>query len=149
VFLPESDVPFTTAAPAQPKRPPVGGSETLLVVEDDAYLRRLVVRRLVASGYRVLEASSGNEAIESAEGTIDLLLTDVVMPGMTGVETAAALRKKWPTLRLLFMSGYSPDAAVRDGRGLDGPLLQKPFTMSDLLEHVRRALDVGQHDKSA
>jgi two-component system cell cycle sensor histidine kinase/response regulator CckA len=143
VFLPESDAVGTAAPPAKTKQP-VGGNETLLVVEDDASLRRLVARRLVASGYRVLEAGNGNEAIQCAEANahaIDLLLTDLVMPGMSGRETADALRAKLPALRVLFMSGYGPDAAVRDGHGLNGPLLQKPFTMSHLFEHVRRVLD--------
>jgi two-component system cell cycle sensor histidine kinase/response regulator CckA len=143
VFLPESNV-GGAVVPVPERKKAVGGSETVLVVEDDASLRRLVVRRLEGSGYRVLEAGSGNEAIQRAQanaGAIDLLLTDLVMPGMNGRETADALLVKWPTLRLLFMSGYSPDAALRDDQGLGGALLQKPFTMTDLLEQVRRALD--------
>ena len=145
VFLPESD----SVAGTQPAAPPItdsdlDGSETVLLVEDDVYLRRLVARRLAGSGYRVLEAGSGSEALACAEkvdGVIDLLLTDLVMPGMSGRETAIALREKLPALRLLFMSGYSPDAATREANGLGGPLLQKPFTMSELLEIVRKALD--------
>jgi two-component system cell cycle sensor histidine kinase/response regulator CckA len=144
VFLPGSDAVVGEAPSRARVRGQDGGSETVLLVEDDVSLRRLVARRLTSGGYRVLEAGSGGEAIQRPEvdaGTIDLLLTDLVMPGMSGREAASVLCARCPGLRVLFMSGYSPDAALRDDHGLDGPLIQKPFTMSELLAQVRRVLD--------
>jgi two-component system cell cycle sensor histidine kinase/response regulator CckA len=152
VFLPESGAAVGPATTPPGTKRLVGGHETLLLVEDDASLRWLLARWLASSGYRVLEAGGGTEALACAAANdfaIDLLLTDMVMPGMSGRETANALRARLPALRLLFMSGYSPDATLRDEHELGGRLLQKPFTMSELLEHVRRALDGDQADDDA
>ena len=118
-----------------------GGSETILLAEDDAGLRELAARTLREAGYRVLEASDGFDAqalaVEHGDG-VDMLLTDVVMPKRSGRELAAELRRARPSLPVLFMSGYTD--AVPQGVGSD-PLLSKPFTPEELRLATRRLLD--------
>jgi signal transduction histidine kinase/CheY-like chemotaxis protein len=118
-----------------------GGSETILLAEDDAGLRELAARTLREAGYRVLEASDGFDAqalaVEHGE-SVDMLLTDVVMPKRSGRELAAELRRARPSLPVLFMSGYTD--AVPQGAGSD-PLLSKPFTPEELRLATRRLLD--------
>lgn len=113
---------------------------TILVVEDDEAVRGLAAGVLKRHGYRVLQASGPAEALSfhrDAIGTIDLLLTDIVMPGLSGRALAERLVAEHPRLRVVYMSGYF---------GADGPLepddlfLQKPFSAGDLLDHVSRAL---------
>jgi two-component system cell cycle sensor histidine kinase/response regulator CckA len=121
------------------------GSETILLVEDEAQIRQVARQILSRYGYRVIDAGSGNEALELAErhgGALHLLLTDVVMPHMSGPELAARLLKVRPTLKVLFMSGYTDDAIVRHGV-LEGDVafLQKPFTPAILTGRVREVLD--------
>ncbi|MBT9587023.1 PAS domain S-box protein [bacterium] len=121
------------------------GPETLLVVEDDESLRRLMARVLVSAGYTLLVARDGSEAQQVAAEhphAIDLLLTDVVMPGMPGREVAEALLATRPHMKVLFMSGYTADAVVR--LGIDqGAIhfIQKPFSLVDLKRKVRSLLD--------
>ncbi len=121
------------------------GHETVLVVEDDATVRHVAVRALRAAGYTVLEASGGRQALELARGpgtSIDLMLADVVMPGMMGPEVAKQVAKIQPALRVLFMSGYARDSMGRHAALDDGTrLLAKPFTSDALLARVREALD--------
>jgi PAS domain S-box-containing protein len=121
------------------------GRETVLVVEDDAPVRVLTIRSLRKSGYRVLAASSGREALEVAAheaGPIDLLITDLVMPGMGGREVARLLGAERPALRILFVSGYTRDSLTVEGvAGDGGSFLPKPFTPLQLFETVRRILD--------
>jgi two-component system cell cycle sensor histidine kinase/response regulator CckA len=121
--------------------------ETLLVVEDEEGVRELVRRVLTRHGYEVLEARHGRDALVEAERheKIDLLLTDVVMPEMSGVALAAALRRRRPDLRVLYMSGYTEDEIVRRGDVGEGglPLLQKPFTGDQLARLVRQSLDAA------
>ncbi len=121
-------------------------TETILVAEDSEALRRLILEVLKGYGYRVLEASNGEEAIEVAEqykGTIHLLLTDVVMPRISGKELAKRLKSVNPMLRVLYMSGYTDDIVVQKGiLKRDAVFLQKPFTKKDLLRKVREALNV-------
>ena len=123
------------------------GSETILLVEDEAAVRGLAPRILEKQGYRVLSAQHGREAMDIASnetGKIDLVLTDVVMPGMNGrglVERLAGIR---PTMKSLYMSGYTDDDIIR--RGFIEPsksFLQKPFTSEALLQTVRKVLDEG------
>jgi CheY-like chemotaxis protein len=121
------------------------GEETVLVVEDEPELRRLAVQALEWRGYRVLPAGGGSEALEVARDLRrrpDLLVTDVVMPGMSGVELAERLRKRWRTLPVLFVSGHLGQEALQDDP-LGGPadLLVKPFTPDELGRRVRQALD--------
>jgi len=122
-----------------------GGSETILVVEDDDSLRLLTARILEGNGYVTLQAEDGRQAIELAKsysGPIDLLLTDVVMPGLGGAELAALISAFRPELKLLYVSGYPNDLIAYHG-ALEPPvsLLEKPFTTRDLLRRVRSVLN--------
>jgi CheY-like chemotaxis protein len=121
------------------------GTETILLVEDDEAVRSVARRALVRFGYHVLSASRGPEALEVAashKGTIDLLLTDIMMPGMNGVEVAAAVSRLRPGLLVFFMSGYADQDLVRQGLLEPGThFLQKPFTPQELAERIRRILD--------
>lgn len=147
LFFPREEGAVETSRSERPAAIP-GAGETVLVVEDEAALRRLVVRILKQGGYLVHEADNSREAIilvsEGLTGRIDLLLTDVVMPQGSGTELAARLVQQRPELRVLFMSGYT-DRAFTFARRLENPdaLLQKPFGMTELLARVRRAL----HDR--
>jgi two-component system cell cycle sensor histidine kinase/response regulator CckA len=119
-------------------------SETVLVVEDEESLRGLVTRLLRAHGYKVLEAGSAEAALQLVdryEGQIDLLLTDVIMPITSGGELATLLRAKRPNLKVLFMSGYSPELVVQQGAVKpEMHVIEKPFTRNGLLAQVRAAL---------
>ncbi|GMV40288.1 MAG: hypothetical protein AMXMBFR64_20040 [Myxococcales bacterium] len=131
-----------TAPPAQ-----VGGSETILVVEDDAAVRELTAEVLRAAGYNVLVAASGDEAQPAAEahdGDIHLLLTDVVLPGLGGTALAAHLTEARPGIKVLFMSGYSDMTVIHDAVAADAVrLIPKPFTVTQLAQTVRATLDGG------
>jgi signal transduction histidine kinase/ActR/RegA family two-component response regulator len=122
-----------------------GGSETILVVEDDEALRGLAQRILRSAGYLVLEASNANMAIEVGtmyEGEIHLLLTDVVMPQQNGRTVGARLTALRPSLRVLFMSGYNDEDVLRRGVSTaKSQFLQKPFTPEQLMRRVREVLD--------
>lgn len=122
-----------------------GGSETILLAEDDDRVRRLALQILEAQGYQVLEASNGEEAIQLCNrhfGDIRLLLTDVMMSGMSGKALSEHLRRLRPSIKVLFMSGYSADMIglqiIRAGRS---PFLQKPFSTAQLVCKVREVLD--------
>src|SRR5439155_17662535 len=118
-----------------------GGSETVLVVEDEPQVRRLIQRLLGENGYTVLAAGDGEEALEVARthaGAIQLLLTDVVLPRMSGREVARRLDTHRPGLPVLYMSGHTEDAIVERGvlePGLD--FLPKPYTAPEVLRRVR------------
>jgi two-component system, cell cycle sensor histidine kinase and response regulator CckA len=122
-----------------------GGTEIVLVVEDDDAARGLWQETLEALGYRVLTASNGEEALVAAltcSGHIDLLLTDVVMPRTGGRELAERLTQMRPGLRVVFMSGYTADTMLRQGiEDNGGPFLQKPFTAQQLAKKIRDTLD--------
>jgi len=146
VYLPRASAgaqvhghPMTTSAPVEQS------DVTVLLVEDEPSVRDFTKRLLEKSGYLVLEASSGPEAEDlftSSGGAIDLLLTDMIMPGYGGLELLTRLQMKMPELRVLFMSGYTERTAAHKAgidRGL--PFLQKPFTAADLRQRVREALD--------
>jgi two-component system, cell cycle sensor histidine kinase and response regulator CckA len=120
----------------------------VLVVEDQAEARSVIRETLRRRGYRVIEATNGNDALMKArehEGTIHLLLTDVVMPGMSGRRVADLLRSERPDLRVIYMSGYTDDAIVHHGI-LDSGLMfvQKPFTADVLLRKIREVLDAPE-----
>lgn len=121
------------------------GWETVLVVEDEEPLRRLTRRILESRGYTVLDAANGNEAIQllaSAPCRVDLLLTDVVMPGMSGRELVERLLPVYPWLRVLFMSGYTEDMMLQHRVAELGiTVVEKPFTRDDLALAVRNTLD--------
>jgi two-component system, cell cycle sensor histidine kinase and response regulator CckA len=123
----------------------VHGTETILLVEDEEMLRKLAHQTLTMCGYQVLDAASGDEALSLSkqhEGSIPLLLTDVIMPGMSGREVATRLLENRPELRVLFMSGYTDDAIVHQGV-LDesANFIQKPFNLDSLVKKVREVLD--------
>ena len=125
------------------------GTETILLVENAEPLRALAKEFLKGSGYAVLEAENGKEAIRIANafgGPIDLLLTDVIMPEMGGKKLAEQLKSVRPTTKVLFMSGYSDDSIAQSGiRVLEMVFLEKPFTREVLLRKVRRILDEAPH----
>jgi len=143
VYLPATgDAPAERPAPAPPSE--LRGGETVLLVEDEDQVRSLAAAILRKYGYRVLEAREGAEAIARAggDGPVDLLLTDVVMPGMGGAVLAEKLLALRPSMRVLFMSGYTDDAIVRHGILEAGvAFLQKPFVPEVLARRVREALD--------
>lgn len=140
----EASVPEAPAARTV-LSPPAGGSETILVVEDSEMLRPLVGTILQAAGYTVLLAADGVEALDLAvahDGPIDLVLTDVVMPRMSGGELAIELERRWPGVRILFTSGYPADTVVRHGIAeARVAFVQKPYVAGDLLRQVRAMLD--------
>jgi CheY-like chemotaxis protein len=121
------------------------GTETVLVAEDEPGVRAPVRRILAAHGYRVLEAENGAAALRIAEGhkgAIDVLLTDVVMPGMNGGELAQRMRRLRTGIRVVFMSGYSSEAVATHGVLSPGSaFLQKPFSVEELVDRLRDALD--------
>jgi two-component system cell cycle sensor histidine kinase/response regulator CckA len=122
------------------------GKEIVLVVEDEAAVRVLAVRVLRKQGYTVLEAVNGAEAIRVAKAyapeAIDLLVTDVVMPHMGGKAVAAQIATLYPSLKVLFISGYTDGAIVDQGRLDEGvSFLHKPFTPAVLTRKVREVLD--------
>ncbi len=121
------------------------GSETILLVEDEEAVRRLVRRTLEKQGYRVLVAATGVEAVRLAErhsGPIHLLVTDVVMPQMSGRETAERLKTMRPGMHVLYVSGYTETTIVRGGKLDTGEIfLQKPFTPRALMRQIRNLLD--------
>lgn len=145
VYLPRVSGETAPTASAQTISPDLRGEETVLVAEDDEQVRRLTVRALTKHGYTVLQAATGDEAIAIAErhpGRIHLLLTDVVMPKMSGSDLVRRLTAVYPDTRILYMSGYTANAIVQHGELQEGVLLlQKPFTELRLVSKVREALD--------
>jgi signal transduction histidine kinase len=142
-------LPVTDAAPA-PERPQAAplateGTESLLLVEDNDAIREISARALRRRGYTVFEARNAEEALDWSSKTSrrpDMLITDVVMPGLSGPNLAARLLQQNPRMRVLYMSGYTDDATEVHGAFWGGvPLLQKPFTPTQLAERVRMALD--------
>jgi PAS domain S-box-containing protein len=140
------------ADPAFPGREastdPPGGKEIVLVVEDEEEVRELLRYLLGRMGYQVLVAGGGAEALKVAEGhgvPIDLLVTDVVMPQMSGRQVAEAMGQRQPDLRVLYLSGHTNDARLRHGiAGAEVAFLQKPFTEAALAAKVREVLDNGR-----
>lgn len=147
VFLPAATTPEAPGGAAVREGAPPRGTETILLAEDDESIRALAGDALTAMGYRVLTAKDGLEAARVAaehSEPIDLLLTDVVMPGLSGPELAARLSGERPGLRVLFMSGYAePQFAAQVGLGRPRALLQKPFALRDLGRQVRAVLDAS------
>ena len=146
IFLPKADT-SALHPPAQEEGPVLGGSETILCVEDDDKIRDYVAVQLKSLGYKVLVASNADEAIATVNkgATFDLLFTDIVMPGsMNGRQLAETLMVGRPSLRVLFTSGYSAGAIPLQGRAGHGiPLLTKPYRRSELARMLRRCLDIA------
>jgi CheY-like chemotaxis protein len=124
---------------------PRAGSETILLVEDEEALRHLIRAILEAGGYRVLPGGSPEEAVATAEthsGPLHLLLTDVVMPRMSGRQVADRVKASRPAVRVMYMSGYTDEAISHHGALEPGThFMQKPFTADALLRKVREVLD--------
>jgi CheY-like chemotaxis protein len=144
IYLPRVDQPVDRLSPSPTTSEAPRGTETILLTEDEQDVREVAREFLESGGYTVIEAPDGAEAlglVETHQGVIDLLITDMVMPRMTGQELAARLKERQPELRMLYMSGYSeraaaeamqPDPSVR--------LLAKPFSRSALLRAVHELL---------
>jgi CheY-like chemotaxis protein len=145
VYLPRVDEPVGAPIAASEPPPSQRGCETILVVEDEDSLRALACEILEAQGYQVIEAANAGSALARADASaqpIDLLLTDVIMPGGNGEALAHTLTALRPQLKVLYMSGYTDDIVAQRGVLESGVrLLQKPFTARALLESLRAALD--------
>jgi PAS domain S-box-containing protein len=144
IYLPRVDAAVEEVSPPSDREVP-RGSETVLLVEDESNLREIVCESLESAGYAVLRARDGADALEIGRahpGKIHLVLTDVVMPRMSGRELADRLRSSRPDVAVLFMSGYTDDAVVRHGVLVDEmPFVHKPFTIQALAAKVRQVLD--------
>ena len=143
IYLPRIDV--VRREPVPKVHQELRGTETILVVEDDDKVRSSVLRLLAPCGYQLLSARDGADALAVAgrhDGPIHLVVSDVIMPGMNGLETVAQLHDRFPDARALFMSGYSDHIVLRNAaeRG-DLDFIQKPFTTRGLLAKVREILD--------
>jgi len=141
-------VEASSAARQETEAPPsyLRGTETLLVVEDEEQLRKMTARILRSYGYRVLEAANPGEALLHSEryaGPIHLMLTDILMPGITGSELAARIEPIRPAMKIAFMSGYG-DLAVAERIPQDGSYLAKPFSAEALAGKVREVLGAPQ-----
>ncbi|HEY1087647.1 MAG TPA: ATP-binding protein, partial [Archangium sp.] len=145
LFFPRAEQPVQAIDPSPGPTPPVTGRETVLLVEDDAAVRSTVLHMLRRGGYTVLSAANAGEAVlicEERQDPIHLLVSDVVMPRLNGRRLAERLRKTMPTLKVLFMSGYTADAL--GGHGVLEPgfdFIAKPVTGEALLRRVREILD--------
>jgi signal transduction histidine kinase/CheY-like chemotaxis protein len=144
LYFPRALDPVADTPPVEPRAPETG-LETVLLVEDEEQVRTLLATVLSRAGYQVLAASNAGEALRICEqhrATIHLLLTDVVMPRVGGRQVAERLAELRPTMKLLFMSGYTDDVVVHHGvQASDVAFLQKPITPAALLHKVRQVLD--------
>jgi CheY-like chemotaxis protein len=145
IYLPRVDSIASVAEDAPRALKPPGGKETILVVEDAPAVRAIIRQVLTRLGYQVLEAHDGESAIALSakhRGSIDLLLTDVIMPRMGGRVLADQISKQRPGMRVLYVSGYTDDAIVRHGVLEPGVnYLEKPFTPDTLAKKVRGVLE--------
>ena len=145
IYLPRVEEAEKNTPEFKPSQSLSKGNETLLVVEDDESLRSLVREFLESVGYRVFTAADGEQARRLAgqlQEPIHLLLTDVVMPKMNGLELANHLTGLFPELKVLFMSGYADNAIIKpDWLGQSRRFISKPFERAALLEQVRKMLD--------
>ena len=144
LYFPEQNNAPQPAANLTPLLDIVIGAETILVVEDDEALRKLITALLASSGYKVLEAADGHQALRVVQKTneqIDLLLTDMLMPAMSGIELSEQLKELQPQAKVLLMSGYAGDLIQRYRLSTTGMMLiEKPFTRHNLLSKIRAAL---------
>jgi two-component system, cell cycle sensor histidine kinase and response regulator CckA len=144
IYLPRVDQPVERIGSTRVAAEAPRGTETILLAEDEQDVREVAREFLESGGYTVIEARDGADAlkrVESHQGNIDLLLTDMVMPGMTGQDLSARLLRNRPGLRVLFMSGYSERAAVDSAQGDSSMrLLAKPFSRWALLRAVHDIL---------
>jgi PAS domain S-box-containing protein len=145
IYLPRVNEPLEEIRKEVLKEELPRGNETILIVEDEEEVRKLAGKILERQGYKILEASQGDDALRISErhgGPIDLILVDVIMPGMSCSELAKHLKSPHPKMKVLYMSGYTDNAIVRHGvleKGVN--YIQKPFTMEGLARKVREVLD--------
>jgi CheY-like chemotaxis protein len=144
IYFPRVDEPCDALGAAPVSLATGGGSETILLVEDEESVRQLVRETLTARGYRILEANNGNAALALAAGrsdTIHLVITDIVMPGLSGHELVEQLLPSRPGIKVLYFSGYAQDAFPTDlSSNAQTAFLQKPFTLQSLSRKVREVL---------
>nr|WP_099343727.1 MULTISPECIES: PAS domain-containing sensor histidine kinase [unclassified Actinoplanes] len=147
IYLPMVDAPAVAGPADRPDDPPRGAGRTVLVVEDEVALSRIITRILTGNDYHVVVASDGRQALElAAQHPCDVLLTDVIMPGMSGPRLAELLTARHPGLPVVYMSGYS-NGLLGSTHVLDEDIafIEKPFTAADLLHKLGAALDIHQH----
>jgi two-component system cell cycle sensor histidine kinase/response regulator CckA len=149
IYLPRVDQAVAAStAPSASKQPERRPSESVLIVEDNEAVRSMLCRVLRTSGYRVLEAANANAALQVCAAqplAIDMLISDVVMPEMSGIDLATELKRAHPSMRVLLMSGYSGTAMMRHGEiRSDIPFLEKPFNPETITRKVREVLDQAQ-----
>jgi CheY-like chemotaxis protein len=143
IYFPAAEEPTPLKPDRRPARPQARGAETILLVEDEPAVRSLARRVLQMSGYAVLDASNAGEAMlicQNHSGPIHLLITDVVMPQMSGRQLAQSLSPLRPEMKIIFMSGYADDVLDGDFPANEVPFLGKPFTADLLLQKVRDVL---------
>jgi CheY-like chemotaxis protein len=143
IYLPRVNEPSEALGAAPVSTTAAGGSETILLVEDEDSVRQLVRETLEARGYRLLEAENGNAALALAAShsePIHLIITDVVMPGLSGHELVEQLLTARPTIKVLYLSGYAQDALPPNTASSPRAFLQKPFTLHSLSRKVREVL---------
>jgi signal transduction histidine kinase/ActR/RegA family two-component response regulator len=145
IYFPAVDEPLHSSSQDQRAAKITGGTETILLVEDEDAVRAIALLALQTQGYTVMHAESGKKAlriIEKHQGRIDLLVTDVVMPGMSGRELAETLCLQYPSLKVLYASGYTDASVIRHGTlEVEVAFLQKPYTPLTLARKVREVLD--------
>ncbi len=145
IYLPEVEGPVAER-PSPPGHRKLSGDEVILVVEDEPLVRHVAVATLEGLGYQVIEAGDGMEGLVAAQrdpGLVQLVVTDVVMPRMGGVAMAERLLRDWPNLPIVFTSGYTDDPSSLGGLPGRSVFLQKPYSPADLVEQVRRLLDIA------
>ena len=141
IFLPRCEEALEVLPSVPAAAAPLTGTEVALLVEDEPDVRRLVEKLLTLQGYKVLAAAGPSDAIAMArdfEGPIDILVTDVIMPGMNGVELAGIIRERYPGLPVVLTSGYSNVLAENAHRGFE--LIQKPYSVELLSRILRKAI---------
>jgi DNA-binding NtrC family response regulator len=151
IFLPQSGESVSAAASDSGSSSSASGFGTILLAEDEEAVRELASEFLKASGYTVLVAKDGMDALEMAEqhgGSIHVLVTDVVMPRMRGTELARKLKRADPELKIVYMSGYLEHDSQDNDYEQEAEFLQKPFTRETLLRKIREAFESKEHASS-
>jgi CheY-like chemotaxis protein len=146
VYLPAVDAPVLLDQTPAPNSELVSGHERILLVEDNELVLKIARRSLEHAGYQVIEATNAADALQRCreeKGAIDLLVTDMVMPGMNGRDLAETILAEYPVIKVLFISGYTGDMLLRVGGVADIALLEKPFTPDSLVRRVREILDAN------